>query len=513
MTGGDGEANRLDQGTTAGRAHRHWPVWAWPVAVLVLAFVLRTHHLDVPLVDTSDWRQTDTATIAYFYYHLGIQLLHPQLWHDGPGPDYTQLELQITPAIVALLAHIFGFGRVLLHVVAAAFFSLAVLPLWDLTRRHLGTGAANWTVLVYALLPLGIYFGRVFQPEPAQVCFGVLALWTVDRYAARRTLWWYLGAVVAASVAVLAKLPNGMILPAVAAFAVAPDLWRWRAMLRPRRLAEVCGLVLIPVLISAGYTLLQARLTPSGSHYVNFIVTSLGSNYIAGTDNLLRYAWRDVGGMAVTPAGLAAAIIGAAAIGRRRGMTWLWAWGLGIAVYAVVVLRAIRFQYYVMPVLPWLSILMGTGLDFLASRAPQLLRGRLRLAPQMAAVCLIGSLMTGGLFQIRGFWTPYMVWYRQGIALDHTLPKGATVILSGTYNPTLLYYARRHGYRVDLLTFPALQEDIAGGASYLLATGGIIPCMRTYLNSTFPKRNIAGLTVYTLPSTPPIKPRSFCSSG
>ncbi len=474
--------------------------------------MLRTHHADVPLVDTSDWRQTDTATIAYFFYHEGIALLHPQLWHDGPGPDYTQLELQITPAIVALLAHLFGFGRVLLHLVAAAIFSLAVLPLWDLTRRHLGQGAANWTALVFALLPLGIYFGRVFQPEPAQVFFGVLALWMVDRYAAHRTAWMYLLAVVAGSVAVLAKLPNGMILPAVAAFAFAPDLWRWREMLRVRRLLEVAGLVFLPVVAGAAYTLLQARIVPSGSHYVNFIISSLATNYIAGSRNLAHFAWHNVLGMAITPAGLAAAVIGAFAIGRRRGMTWIWAWGFGIAVYAVVVLRAIRFQYYLMPTLAWFALLMGTGLDYLARRAPAIFPGRMKVVPQLAAVFLVASLMSGGLFQIRGYWAPFMTWYHQGVALDHALPQGATVILSGTYNPTLLYYARRHGYRVNPLSISALEDDIAGGASYLVNDGGVIPCMLDYLNATFPHRDIAGLTVYTLPSTPPVVPAHLCGS-
>lgn len=470
---------------------------------MVLSFVLRTHHANVPLVDTSDWRQTDTATIAYFFYHLGIQMLHPQLWHDGPGPDYTQLELQITPAIVALLAHIFGFGRVLLHLVADAIFSLTVLPLWDLTRRHLGRGAANWTVLVFALLPLGIYFGRVFQPEPAQVFFGVLALWTVDRYAVHRTAWMYILAVLAGAVAVLAKLPNGMILPAVAAFAFAPDLWRWREMLRVRRLAEVAGLVFLPALAGGGYTLLQARVVPSGSHYVNFIVTSLNTSYIAGTTNLAHFAWHNVLGMAVTPAGLAAAVIGVLVIARRRGITWIWAWGIGIAVYAIVVLRAIRFQYYLMPLLAWLAILMGAGLDYLARRAPSVFPGRMKVIPQLAAIFLVASMMTGGLFQIRGYWTPFMTWYRQGVALDRALPQGVTVILSGTYNPTLLYYARRHGYRVNPLTVGDLQNDIFGGAGYLVDAGGITSCMAAYLNATFPYRDIAGLIVYTLPSTPP----------
>jgi hypothetical protein len=187
--------------------------------------------------------------------------------------------------------------------------------------------------------------------------------------------------------------------------------------------------------------------------------------------------------------------------GARAG--WVWAWGVGIAVYAVVVLRAIRFQYYLMPILPWLALLMGAGLQAAASELPRLLPRALRALPGVASAALVVSMLTGGLFQIQGFWGPYWPWYRGGLALDRALPKDAVVILSGTYNPTLLYYARRHGYRIDPLTLSALDADIAGGARYLIDQGGIDSCMGDYLAATFPAVGIGGLTVYQLRPNPP----------
>jgi hypothetical protein len=186
---------------------------------------------------------------------------------------------------------------------------------------------------------------------------------------------------------------------------------------------------------------------------------------------------------------------------------------VGIAIYAVVVLRAIRFQYYLMPILPWVALMAGIGLDHLARRVPELLPRALRLYPQIAAVCLVGSLLAGGLFQIQGYWPPYLTWYQQGTTLDRTLPPGVTVILSGTFNPTLLYYARRHGYRVNPLTLSVLDADILGGASYLLDVGGISTCLAAYLNKTFPVQNVDGLRVYRLGTSPPPAPAALCSGG
>lgn len=482
--------------------------WIWLGAVLALCVALRLHNITVPLVDTSDWRQTDTAAVAYFFYHLGIQLLHPQLWHDGPGPDYTQLELQISPAVAALLAHVFGYGHVLLRAVAVGFFTLSAIPLWALVRRRFGPGAALWTVLCYSLLPVGIYFGRAFQPEPAMCFFGTLCLWAADRWAERRSVGRYLAALAAAALAVLAKLPNGMLLPAVAALAYGPELWNWRAMFAPRRLLQVAGLVLGAAVAGAAYTLIQGHISAHGTKYVNFIVTSLGDSYIAGAQSLWAFVRHNVLGMAVTPGGGVAAAVGLYVLlraGRRRA-GWMWAWTAGVLVYAVVVLRAIRFQYYLMPVLPWLAVLMGLGLDHLAAALPRVLPRALRAVPAVLAAALTASILTGGLFQIQGYWPPYMTWYTAGTAMNRALPKDAVLILSGTFNPTILYYARRHGYRVNPLTMSGLQADVAGGARYVIDDGGIDQCMGDYLAQNFPAKTYGGVTVYTLRSPLPPAP-------
>lgn len=489
------------------RPSRH--EWLGLAAILTLSVALRLYNIHVPLVDTSDWRQTDTGAVAYFFYHHGIRLLHPQLWHDGPGPDYTQLELQLSPAIAAVLAHVFGWSDTLLRAVALSLFTAAALPLWALVRRHFGPGTALWTCLAYVLLPVGIYFGRVFQPECAQLFCGMAGLWATDRWAQRPSRGRYLFALIALSLGVLAKLPNLMLLPVAAALAYQRDLWNWRVMLSWRRLLPVIGLVAVPAGAGADYTIIQAMVAASGTQYVNFIVLSLADKYIAGTAKLWLYVWQEVLGMAVTPAGGAAGLLGIWALARQgRRATWVWAWAAAVLLYGVVVLRAIRFQYYLMPILPFFALLMGAGLQYLTAGLPRVLPKIMRMLPPVAAASLVASLLAGGLFQIQGFWGAYMTWYTGGVALDRTLPKNAVVILTGTYNPTLLYYARRHGYRISSLTMSVLQADVDGGARYVLDQGGIDDCMGNYLASNFPSDTIGGIPVYTLRTPlPPLPPQ------
>ncbi len=492
-------------GTGPERTAVTWREGAALAAALALAFALRTYHLGVPLVDTSDWRQTDTAAVAYFYTHLGIRLLHPQLWHDGPGPDYTQLELQLTPALTALLAHLVGWHTWLLHIVPDALFTLSALPLWALVRRHLGPGAAAWSTLIYALLPIGIFFGRAFQPEAMMLLTGLCALWAVDRFAVRQTAGRFAAACGLLCLAVLAKLPNLMLLPGAAALVYQDVLWQWRTMLSRRWLVVTFPLLAAPVAAGAAYTLIQRQLAPHGTHYVDFILTSLTDPYIAGHRHFTVFLMRDVLALAITPTGLLLLLFGCALLGIRHPgrVRWFWVWAVAIGLYGVVVLRAIRFQYYLMPVLPWLAIPMGVALDALARQLPMQLPRRLRAAPALAAVLLTLATLSGGLYGIRGYWPPAWPVYRLGRALNRVLPAHTTIILSGTYNPTVLFYARRHAYRVNPLTPPLLRADIAGGARYLVDQGGVGPCLTRYLQTHMAERYVRGTPVFTLPQQAP----------
>lgn len=461
----------------------------WLALIVLFAAALRCYNIRVPFIDTSDWRQTDTATIAYFYYHYGIALLHPQLWHDGPGPDYTQLEFQISPAVAALLAHIFGYSDVLLRAVAIAFYSLSIIPLWSLIRRHFGGRAALWAALCYSVLPVAIYFGRTFQPEPAMLFCGTLALWATDRFGERGGILRYLFAVATLSLAVLAKLPNAMILLPAVLLAYQKQLWNWREMLRIGRVIAMGFLALFPAAIAAAYTLVEGRIAGSqsgGSEYVKFIVTSLPQSYIAGSASLAHFVWHNIGGMAITPAGGILALIGLGVLARHRGSAWVWGWGFAILLYGVVVLRVIRFQYYLIPILPWLALLMGVGISAVIGAAERLPAVRWRMVGPIIAVCAVASILAGGLFEIQGYWPPYWPWYYLGLFVrDHT-PPGITLATTNTYNPTVLYYAERHGFRNDLLPLQTLQSDMEGGATYLLDEGGVSSCLANYLTANFP---------------------------
>lgn len=72
--------------------------------------------LRLPLLFTSlsfgidEWRQTDTASIAYHFYENGYKLFYPQIFWGGNGPGYVETEFQLYPFLVSIL---YNFGNYL----------------------------------------------------------------------------------------------------------------------------------------------------------------------------------------------------------------------------------------------------------------------------------------------------------------------------------------------------------------------------------------------------------------
>lgn len=459
---------------------RGWARWEWwALALLVAGFVaLRLYHAGMPLVDDSDWRQTDTASEAWFFIHQGLGLL-PQLFYNGPGPNYVQLEFPFLPLTVAILAHVVRFGSWLLHSVAIGYDLLALIFLWLFARRELGARAAWWVGAVFAVQPLGIFFGRAFQPEPAMVAGMTATLWAVSRWSARPSAGNYILALVAGSFALLAKLPAALVAPALFFLAVRGRRWYDPA---------VWGLLLIPALPAAAYTLWAGHVVTPGYNFITIILQLLQqSSYHVGEPSAAEF-WYHFGlECCVGGAGAVPLAIGLVAPPLRRA--WFWAWGGALLLWCAVVMRHILFEYYLMPLLPWLALAEGQGLSdvvgWLAAR-----RGAQAL---VAAAVLIGT----PLFSLRVLNELYALnWtdYQAGVALRARLGPGPVIL--GTENPPILFYSRHHGWRTGQLTLAQLQQWMAAGARYYIPLGSLsIPSVEQYVTHHF-QREVAGPVVY-----------------
>ena len=55
------------------------------VVVMLFAYLVRVNHINLPLLNSHYFRQTQTATVAQNFYRDGTDLLHPKLDVFGIG--------------------------------------------------------------------------------------------------------------------------------------------------------------------------------------------------------------------------------------------------------------------------------------------------------------------------------------------------------------------------------------------------------------------------------------------
>lgn len=443
---------------------------------------LRAYHLGAPLLDHSDWRQGDTASIARFYFLQGVRWLHPQVLYGGPGPNYVQVELPIGEAMAAWAAHLFGWGPTVLHGTAVVLSAVSLVGLYGLLRLELGRRAALWGAALYALAPLAVFYGRAFQAEPAMMCFGLLALWAFSAWAhapspARLALASGLFAL-----AIAAKLPNAILgLPILA-------LMMRRAQGRPPTGALVA--LALPYGAAAAYTLATGRTASGQGAFVTRIALAILTNptWQEGATAVAHF-WTH--NLLVGAAGVGMAVLlplGALALpASARG--FMLAWGVALLLWCLFIVSRIRQDYYLLPCCPFFAAMGGGALAHLFERRPR----------AWAALGVATLLMV--LWADATFLPPL---YRLdsatgavGQAIDQACPSGPVVV--GTGNPALLYAAWRSGWRTNSVTLPALRGWAASGATVVAPLGApVAPAAQAWLAAHAERVAAAGTILYRL---------------
>ncbi len=160
-----------------------------------------------PILGWHSWRQSDTAEITRNFYENGHNILYPQINWGGAGTGYVESEFHIYPFIVSVLYSAFGehdsFGRM-----ASVLFSmLTVLGLYLLVRKLINEDTALWSALIYAILPLNIFYGRAFMPESMMLMCAVYSIYFFSEWLDKEKAKYFIFAWLFTTLAILIKLP------------------------------------------------------------------------------------------------------------------------------------------------------------------------------------------------------------------------------------------------------------------------------------------------------------------
>ncbi|OGF17647.1 MAG: hypothetical protein A2W00_05115 [Candidatus Eisenbacteria bacterium RBG_16_71_46] len=427
---------------------------SWWLAALAL-LALRLPHLGGPLDDPHAWRQCDTVHYSLDFHRHGIDLLHPAVCWLG-GHRTLILEFPLPEAMAALLYRVGGADPMWDRVVALAFFIAAAGYFLAFARLVAGGRAARLATLAYLALPLGQFYSRAAHVDFAATAFAHGLLYHGSRAFRDRSVLHASLAGGAGALGAMIKAPY--VFPVLGPLALA-------ALAAPMLSTLLLG-VLALGMTSAAFVLWRRHVdavnaaAPDWSFLPGYYKEVNPAWWYFGSpaQRLVLHDWVRIARRALfavaTPIGALLAVAGLAgpgAAGRRFGpRAYALAWAGSTVLYVLVFFPLnVIHDYYQIPFLAPVALLVGCGMEVLWERLPPL-----RGVPAGVLVLV--------LFLGFALWMPVPLGYYRvdwlrveaGRALArHTRPDELLVAAdhaSGHSDPRLLLRADREGWSLAI---------------------------------------------------------------
>lgn len=448
----------------------HWLVL---FLIVVAAFGVRQYRINIPLGDWHSWRQADTAAVSRNFVKEGFDLLHPK--YDDmspvseeslPNPQHLRfVEFPIYSAVVGLVYVALGQVEVIYGRQTSVVFSLfSIVFLYLLVRKFLGPKVALLSAGIFAFLPYNIYFSRVFLPEPMMIFVSLAALYFFTKFLEADTssntnlpkIIFFALTIICLASALLTK--PYMLYLALPMLYLSYHYQGFKAFANPR-LYLVAFLSLAPLLLWRLWISQYPEGIPRAAWLFN------GDNIRYKGAFLYWMVGERLGKEILTVAGFALATIGSV-IRPKTGQTWVFHWWLlGVILYVIILARGnVEHDYYQIPLVPILSVMMARGVNFLVFDTGSILIKWISI-PVAAAFIMITFAL--GWYQVRGF---YQINHGEimqaGDVARQILPKDAKVIAPYGGDTAFLYQLDRPGWPV---VYTSIDDMIKLGATHYVS--------------------------------------------
>lgn len=436
------------------------------VGIVVIAAILRCYQLTAPLADWHSFRQADTASVTREYVKHGIDLLHPR-YHDlsniqsgilTGGKDnlegYRMVEFPFVNGIIAAFLHFFP--RLDLVIVSRLFSIVAslvsLIALAILGKQLFSDRVGLLAATVFAVLPFSVFYSRVILPEPFLICFLMVSLVFFNQYL-RFGKWPHiLVSMSCFSLALLLKPMAIFFVPAYLGMIVQQK--KWRAIIDPPTIT--LGLLsLVPLLLWRQWITQYPTGIPWSSWLYNLDGIRLRPAWWRWLFwERLTKLWLGFAGMIFFAAGFLPI---SASVKKLSSQAVLYLWGIGMGIYLIVFATGnVRHDYYQVILLPFVSLVVGKGMDWILSWK----KGKTGI--------LVVLLLSGiGLYFSANFVKGYYAinhWeiVEAGKAADTLLPLDAKVIAPYNGDTAFLFQTNRTGWPIGF----DLDKKISNGATH-----------------------------------------------
>ena len=439
--------------------------------ILALGFAVRLYKIDNPIADWHSWRQADTSSVTRNFVKHGIDLLRPRydnLSYVSDSGIYNPQGYRFVEFPLFNLAHY------TLYSLISNFYSLefagrmtSILAslvsaglLFTITRRHASVFAALLAAAVYLFLPYNIYFTRVVLPDPLMVTLLLAALNFSDLYFTTSKFRYLVFSAFFGGLATLVK-PTAL-------FFLLPAAWQfWQKFkLRVFRHSHFWFFQLalfLPFFLWRSWSHRFPEGIPSSLWLLN-------GNGIRFRPAFFRWIFGErIGKMILGSWGLLPFSLGLASVG------YFAPWVIAALLYLFTFATGnVQHDYYQIPVIPIVSILVALGAVHFSSTWPKRF---------LVAVSLI-FMVAFAWYDIKGnYQVNHWEIVHAGAAADRLLPADAIVIAPYGFDTALLYQINRRGF--PAVTLPIKDFKDRYGAMY-------------YVSVNFDDQTTAVMTKYTV---------------
>ncbi len=181
------------------------------IIIFILFLATRLVGITNELSDFHHFRQTYTASFAKYFYENGYELFNPRL----DILNYKNVsEFQIYPFLVACLYRVFGFHDYLGRILSLIFSAGTFFILYKLVILFFDKSTALLSIFFYTILPLSIFYSRVFMLEPLMLLLSVSMIYTFSLYIMEDNKKYFIYSIIITALTLLIKIPTVyMLLP------------------------------------------------------------------------------------------------------------------------------------------------------------------------------------------------------------------------------------------------------------------------------------------------------------
>ena len=443
------------------------------IIIILASFWIRQYRVNIPLGDWHSWRQVDTAAVSRNFIKEGFDFLHPRYDDMAPvsedhRPNPNRLrfvEFPIYSATVALVYLALDNVEVIYGRQVSVFFSLcSIVFLYLLVKKFLGVRIALISSLFFGFLPYNIYFSRVFLPEPMMIFASLAALYFFVRYLEMekqksntlKGVLFFILTTLLLNVTLLTK-PYLLYL-AIPMMYLSYHYLGIRAVIN-LRLYLLAFMSVAPLMAWRTWMLQFPEGIPSADWLFNkdnIRYKGAFLHWIIG--ERLGREILTVGGFFLTTIGVF--------LKPKQGQTYFFHWWLlSVCLYVVILASGnVEHDYYQVPLVPILVIMMAKGVDFLIFESN---RYFIRWITVPATFFLILLTFALGWYEVRGFYQINNGEIMQaGDVARKILPKDAKVIAPYGRNTALLYQLGRPGWSS---VYVPIDELIKLGATHYVS--------------------------------------------